>query len=371
MKFTVGSKVLLEKLQFLGGVIPSKSTLKILENFLFEITDNVLKVTASDLETTISANFDIDSDKNGKLALPAKILLESLKVFSEQPLTFEVRKNKSVEITSASGKYVIESESGDDFPVLPVLENTSFVSIPSEILLTAISRTLFATGADDLRPVMTGVLFEFSESGLNFVATDSHKLTKYCRADILPDASANFIVPKKPLAVLKSLLASAENSLQIEHNASNATFYLDDYTVNCRLIDAIYPNYNAVIPKENPNVLLIDRQMLLNALKCVSIYADKQTREVHFKISGSELHVSAEDLGYSHKADECLACDYKGDDLLIGFNSKFLLEMLNNIDSEIIHLEMSEANRAGILKPVGGLDEGESLLMLVMPVLIK
>jgi DNA polymerase-3 subunit beta len=371
MKFIVSSSYLLKQLQVLGSVINSSNTLPILDNFLFELNQNNLVVSASDLETTMSTTIDIDSKNQGSVAIPAKLLLEILKTFPEQPLTFTVEDNNTIEISSNSGKYALAYASGEEFPKALVLDNPSFTLVPAEVLATAISKTIFAAGNDDLRPVMSGVFFQFSPEGLIFVATDAHKLVKYSRTDVKASQVADFIMPKKPLTILKGILGTSDSDVKIEYNDSNAVFSFDNYMLVCRLIDGKYPNYEAVIPKENPNKLLIDRTQFLNSVRRVAIFSNKTTHQIRLKIAGTELNISAEDIDYSNKAEERLTCDYQGDDMQIGFNSRFLTEMLTNLQSDDIQLEMSLPNRAGILTPVDGLDDGEVVTMLVMPVMLN
>jgi DNA polymerase-3 subunit beta len=371
MKFIVSSSYLLKQLQVLGSVINSSNTLPILDNFLFELDSKTLTVSASDLETTMSATLEIDSTSKGSVAVPAKLLLDILKTFPEQPLTFTVEENSTIEISSNSGKYAIAYALGEEFPKSVSLDEPSSTIVPSDVLATAISKTIFAAGNDDLRPVMSGVFFQFSPEGLIFVATDAHKLVKYARADVKATQVADFIMPKKPLNILKSILGTSDADVTIEYNDSNATFSFDSYVLTCRLIDGKYPNYEAVIPKENPNKLMINRVLLLNSVRRVAIFSNKTTHQIRLKIAGAELNISAEDIDYSNKAEERLTCDYQGDDMQIGFNSRFLSEMLTNLQSDEIMLEMSMPNRAGILTPIDGLDEGETVTMLVMPVMLN
>jgi DNA polymerase III subunit beta len=371
MKFIVSSSYLLKQLQVLGSVINSSNTLPILDNFLFELNGAELKVSASDLETTMQATLEIDSESTGSVAVPAKLLLETLKTFPEQPLTFTVEDNNTIEISSESGKYALAYANGDEFPKAVSLEDPSSTLVPAEVLSTAISKTIFAAGNDDLRPVMSGVFFQFSPQGLTFVATDAHKLVKYARTDVSANQVADFIMPKKPLTILKGILATSNAEVTIEYNDSNATFSFDNYILTCRLIDGKYPNYEAVIPKENPNRLLIGRSQILSSVRRVAIFSNKTTHQIRLKIAGTELNISAEDIDYSNKAEERLTCDYQGDDMQIGFNSRFLTEMLTNLQSDEIQLEMSLPNRAGILTPVDGLDDGETVTMLVMPVMLN
>jgi len=371
MKFIVSSTYLLKQLQVLGGVINSSNTLPILDNFLFELDNSQLTVSASDLETTMASTLDVESDSEGSVAIPARLLLDTLKTFPEQPLTFVVEDNNTVEISSNHGKYALAYADGNEFPKAVALEDPSKTVITGDVLATAISKTIFAAGNDDLRPVMSGVFFQFSTEGLTFVATDAHKLVKYTREDVKANQVAEFIMPKKPLNLLKGILAASDNDITIEYNESNAKFTFENSELICRLIDGKYPNYEAVIPKENPNKLVIDRNQFLNSVRRVSIFSNKTTHQIRLKIAGAELNISAEDIDYSNKAEERLTCDYQGDDMQIGFNSRFLTEMLNNLTSNEVQLEMSMPNRAGILTPVDGLDEGEHITMLVMPVMLN
>jgi len=371
MKFIVSSTYLLKQLQVLGGVINSSNTLPILDNFLFDIDHTKLTVSSSDLETTMSSVLDIESDSEGSVAIPARLLLDTLKTFPEQPLTFVIEDNNTVEISSNHGKYALAYADGAEFPKAITLEDPSSTTIAGDILATAISKTIFAAGNDDLRPVMSGVFFQFSTDNLTFVATDAHKLVKYTREDVSASQQAEFIMPKKPLTLLKGILSASDENVTIEYNESNAKFTFENTVLVCRLIDGKYPNYEAVIPKENPNKLSIDRSQFLSSVKRVSIFSNKTTHQIRLKIAGAELNISAEDVDYSNKAEERLTCDYQGDDMQIGFNSRFLTEMLNNLNSDEVQLEMSMPNRAGILTPIDGLDEGEHVTMLVMPVMLN
>jgi len=371
MKFIVSSSQLLKQLQVLGGVINSNNTLPILDNFLFEISKNQLKVSASDLETTMSSVVDVETDSIGSIAVSARLLLDTLKTFPDQPLTFKTEGANTIEISSDQGKYDMAYFGGDEFPKAVTLPSPSKTVIPAHILGTAISKTIFAAGNDDLRPVMSGVFFQFSSQSLTFVATDAHKLVKYSRTDVTADQTAEFIMPKKPLNLLKGILGGSDSEVTIEYNDANAKFTFDNVVLVCRLIDGKYPNYEAVIPKENPNKLTVDRASFLNSVRRVSIFSSKTTHQIRLKMAGTELNISAEDLDFSNKADERLSCDYQGDDMQIGFNSRFLSEMLNNLSSNEVLIEMSLPNRAGILTPIDGTDEGEQVTMLVMPVMLN
>ncbi len=371
MKFIVSSSQLLKQLQILGGVINANNTLPILDNFLFELSNNELKISASDLETTMSTSIEVEANETGAIAVPARLLLEILKTFAEQPLTFKVEENNTIEISSESGKYALAYADGEEFPKAVALEAPSSTTLVGNILATAISKTIFASGNDDLRPVMSGVFFQFSQESLTFVATDAHKLVKYIRKDVQANEAAEFIMPKKPLTLLKNILSGSDQEVTIEYNDTNAKFLFGESILICRLIDGKYPNYEAVIPKENPNKLTLDRGLFYNSVRRVSIFSSKTTHQIRLKMAGTELKISAEDLDFSNKADERLQCSYEGDDMQIGFNSRFLLEMLNHLNSNEILLEMSLPNRAGILTPIDGLEEGEEITMLVMPVMLS
>ncbi|MDX1445206.1 DNA polymerase-3 subunit beta [Lishizhenia tianjinensis] len=371
MNFVISSTSLLKQLQSISGVLSTSNTLPILDNFLFEINDGTLTISASDLETTMQTAMNIEANEDGKICIPAKILLDVLKNLPEQPLTFTVDNNTfAIEITYNNGKSKMVGYNGDDFPKSPSLENGDSITLSGEIISEAINKTLFATGNDDLRPVMSGVFVQFAGSDIIFVATDAHKLVRYKRSDAESTGSSSFILPKKPLNLLKSNL-KGEEQVRIMYNESNAIFEFNDTVLTCRLIDGKYPNYEAVIPKENPNVLSVDRMDLLSSIKRVSIFANKTTHQVRLKMAGADLQISAEDLDFSNEANERLTCNYNGDDMEIGFNSRFLMEMLNNISSKEVKIEMSEPNRAGILLPAENENEAEDILMLVMPVMLN
>ena len=371
MKFIVSSNQLLKQLQALGGVINNSNTLPILDNFLFELKTDRLTLTASDLETSMSSSITVESDSSGTIALPARLLLDTLKTFPEQPLTFMVLENNTVEISANNGKYALAYVPGDEFPKAVNLKDPSKTVIVADILATAINSTLFASGNDDLRPVMSGVFFQFSTESLTFVATDAHKLVKYTRSDLKADATAEFIMPRKALQILKGILQGSEEKISIEYNETNAQFIFGATSLSCRLIEGKYPNYEAVIPKENPNVMTISREPFLNSLRRVSIFSNKTTHQIRLKMAGAELNISAEDFDFSNKAEERLNCQYQGDDLQIGFNSRFIIEMLSNLTVEEVSLAMSLPNRAGIITPIDGTEEGENITMLVMPVMLN
>ena len=311
------------------------------------------------------------SEEEGSVAIPAKILVETLKTFPDIPLSFNINENTLiVEISAGEGKYKLSGHKADEYPRTPALEDTTAVEMLSGTLANAINKTLFATGNDELRLVLSGVFCELSQEDTTFVATDAHKLVRYKRTDAVSKDSANFILPKKPLNLVKNILSSQDIPVKLEYNKTNAFFSFGNISLICRLIDGKYPNYDAVIPTNNPNKLTIDRVSLLTSIRRVSIFANQSTHQIRFKISGKELVLSAEDNDFNNEAKERLTCNYEGDDIEIGFNSKFMVEMLNNIDTEEVLLEMSAPNRAGILLPVNNDNKSEDILMLVMPVML-
>lgn len=374
MKFILSSLKLLKAVQSLSGVINSNNTLPILDDFLFNISENELKITASDLETTMIVTIQPDLvEGTGEVTIPARLLIDILKNFPDIPVSFNIDENTlAIEITTGEGRYKMAGHKSDEFPQVPVLEEASKWEIPADVLACGFEKTVFATGNDEIRPVMTGVFMEMTNDGLNFVATDAHKLVRYRRLDIKSETLASFIVPKKPINQLKSALAGkADEPVMVEFNKTNASFSFSGYRLVCRLIDGRYPNYETVIPKTNPNKLTVDRQLLLSAIRRVAIFSSKATHQIRFKIAGQELTLTAEDLDYYNEAKERLSCNYQGNDMEIGFNSRFFQEMLGNLSQTEILLEMSAPNRAGLITPVDNQNADEDILMLLMPVMLN
>lgn len=371
MKFSVSSSDLLKHLQVANGAIGSNPVLPILEDFLFTIENKKLTISATDLETSIRTTIEVNADKDGVVAIPARILLDTLKELPQQPITFEVNEeNFGIQITSHYGKYKLAGEDGGDYPNIPEPEEVDTVQVSSEKLAKAINKTLFATSSDELRPAMTGVYVQVDFSKMIFVATDAHKLVKYDFEEAKGEVSTSFIIPKKALTLLKNALSSKESSVKMSFNKANAFFSFGEINMVCRLIDARYPDYNAVIPKENPHLLVANRMDFLTSLKRIAIYANKTTNQVILNINDGSLTVSAQDLDFSNEATEQLNCTYEGEPLTIGFNAKFLIEMLNVLESEEIKMELSTPTRAGILLPSEE-EDGEHIMMLVMPVMLS
>jgi DNA polymerase-3 subunit beta len=375
MKFVVSSTDLLAHLQNVSRVISSKNTLPILDNFLFKLDNNELEITASDLESTLITRISLENTSDsGSIAVPARILTDTLKEFPEQPLTFEIDVSKlSIVISSENGKFTIVGQNAGDFPQMPVVkpETKSSLEIPSEVLFSGISKTLFATADDELRPVMNGIFIELSTDDLTFVASDAHKLVRYKRTDAKADAAASFILPKKPASLLRNVLPGEENPVSVEFDDKNAFFTMSEYKLVCRLVEGNYPSYNSVIPTENPNKMNIDRAEFYNTLKRVSVYSNQASNLVKLALKGNQMTVSAQDIDFSISAYERLNCQYEGEDMEIGFKSTFLLEILSNLSSPDVTVELSDPTRAGILLPASSENEAEDVLMLLMPMMIN
>ena len=371
MRFIVSTSTLLKQLQAVNGASSSSTVLPILENFLFEIKEGILTISATDLQTSMTTSLQVESKEEGKIAVPSKILLETLKTLPDQPIAFTIDdKTYAIEISAGDGKYKLSGENGDDFPKIPTVENAASVNLSASVLAEAINKTIFAVSNDELRPAMTGVFFQLTPDHITFVSTDAHKLVRYRRMDAKADSASSFILPKKALTLLKSSLPSEDVNVSVEYNSTSAFFRFGNINLICRLIDERYPDYEAVIPQTNPNRLTIDRALFLNSLRRVVIFANKTTHQVRLKINGSELNISSEDIDFSNEAHERLSCQYEGEDMEIGFNAKFLIEMLNNLSGEEVTIEMSTPNRAGLLVPQTN-DEKEDVLMLVMPVMLN
>ncbi len=371
MKFIVNSAYLLKQLSNINGVITTNPVVPILENFLFELDKGSLIVTASDLQTSIITELQVESKEKGSIAVPARILLDTLKNLPEQPVTFSIDESTySIEIISDNGRYKLSGENATDFPKVPSVANDFSAEISTEVLARAINNTIFATSSDELRPAMTGVYVNLGDKNTTFVATDGHRLVRYRRTDVKSENGNTIIIPRKALNLLKATLPAENAEVNVNFNMSNAFFKFGNIKMICRLIDERFPDYDNVIPAVNNITMTIERNDLLGAMKRISIYANKTTHQVRLKITGSELQISAEDLDFSNEANERLSCEHDGEDIEIGFNAKFLIEMLTNLDSDKIKLTMSAPNKAGVILPVNK-DASEDILMLVMPVMLN
>lgn len=374
MKFIVSSKALYSQLQAIGRVVSPKNSLAILDCFLFVLEDNILKVTASDSETTLTASIElIESSENGCFAMNSKKILEALKDISEQPLTFDINTfSMEMTIKYQNGRYNLIAQHGEDYPQPVALrtENVVSLNVKSSVLLNSITRTLFATSDDTLRPVMNGIYFDINTEDLTIVATDGHKLVRCRNLATKCEQKASFVLPKKPAQMLKSLLGKDESVIEVCFDGRNATFKSEQFKMVCRLIEGRFPNYNSVIPVDNPFVVTINRHSLISALKRVLVFAAEEVWLVKLSLNHNELTVSGKDLDFSTAAEEHLACNYSGNNLSIGFKGTFLIDILNNLSGDDVMIQLADSARSGVIVPAEQ-DEDEDTLMLLMPMMLN
>ncbi len=375
MNFVISSSELFAHLQSIKQVISSKNSLPILDNFLFNVDGKNLKVTASDLESTLITGLELSNvEGEGVIAIEAKRLLDILKEFAEQPLTFNINTETfNVDVLSQNGKFSLIGQDGNDFPKLPTFKKAkgSEITLKTDLVLNGINKTLFATADDELRPVMNGVFIEISAEEMRFVASDAHKLVRYKRFDVKTDVASSFILPKKPASLLKNLLIKGTNDIVLEFDDKNAFFTIGTNKLICRLVDGNYPAYNSVIPVDNPNKLTVDRVELINSLKRVSVFSNQATNLVRLQITGNQLTISAQDIDFAISAVERISCNFEGDTMEIGFKSVFLMEILLNLSANEVRFELSDPTRAGIILPSEVDNKDEEVLMLLMPMMLN
>ncbi len=374
MKFTVSSSALLSLLATTGKVISNKNTLPILDYFLMELKGEELTVTTSDLETTIIGHLKVESvEQEGVIAAPAKLMLDSLKEFPEMPLEFEVNDTTwEIKVKWTSGSLSIPGASAVSYPAMPAIgAECKDILLDVDMLIAGINKTIFATADDELRPVMNGVYFNFEQGKLTFVATDAHKLVRSMVECPDVDFNASFILPKKPANLLKGVLLKEEEPIRVMFDAKNVTFELKNHKLVCRLIEGNYPNYNAVIPSANPNKVLVDRVELLNGIKRVAVCSNPTTNLIRMDIASNRISLAAQDIDFSVSANETISCSYDGNPVTIGFKSTFLVEILSNIDTPTVMIELADSTRAGVFKPVYDDKHAGEVLMLLMPMMIN
>ena len=373
MKFTISSSKLFSQLQAVSRVINNKNSLPILDDVLFDLVGNELKLTASDGETTIRTSIEVDGvEGSGKVASAAKLVLETLKEFSEQPLAFTIDENNfAVSMVSQNGTYSFVGVNGNEYPEMPGAEmGARELAIPANVLQSAIEKTIFATADDDLRPVMNGIFFDIAEDKVTMVATDAHRLVRYSNTGVKPGVAASFILPKKPASLLKNLLAKEENEVKVTFGAKNARFEFGSTIIVCRQIEGRFPNYNAVIPQSNQNIVTVDRQTIINACKRVAVFANNGTAQLRLTLTENSIKISAQDIDFSTSAEETITCDYNGTPMAIGFKAPFLIDLLGSITSADVLLKLADPARAGLLLPAEN-EENEDVLMLLMPMLLN
>ena len=373
MKFVVSSASLYSHLQGISRVINSKSTLPILDCFLFNIEGTQLTITASDNETTLDTVMEIvESEGDFQFAIPSKTLLDAIKELPEQPITFDVNTSTlEMTIQYMNGKYAMVGQSADEYPMAALMgESCVGFNIEADTLLNGINRTLFATADDELRPVMNGIYFDIFADNVTLVASDGHKLVRYKLYNAKGEEKAAFILPKKPAALLKNLLGKEAGEIKISFDDRNATFEMPTHRMICRLIEGRYPNYNSVIPQNNPFKVTIDRAAMLSALRRVSVFSSQSSSLIKLRMGNNELLISAQDIDFSNSAEEKLACAYEGNPMSIGFKATFLMDILANINGQDVVIEVSDPSRAGVLVPAEQA-EAEELLMLLMPMMLN
>jgi len=373
MRFNVSSSKLFSQLQAVSRVINSKNALPILDDVLFELSGNELKLTASDGETTIRTSVEVENVEGaGKVASAAKLLLETLKEFSEQPLSFTIDENNfAVSMVSQNGTYSFVGVNGNEYPEMPGAEaEAQTIAMPAKVLQGAIEKTIFCTADDELRPVMNGIFFDIAADKVTMVATDAHRLVRYINMGVAAGIAANFILPKKPANLLKNLLAKEEEDVKVVFGQKNARFEFGNTIVVCRQIEGRFPNYNAVIPQANQNIVTADRQTLINACKRVAVFANNGTAQLRLAISENQIKISAQDIDFSTSAEETISCSYNGTPMAIGFKAPFLIDLLSSIASDDVLLKLSDPARAGLILPAEN-EENEDVLMLLMPMLLN
>ena len=373
MRFNVSSSSLSNRLQTISRVQSSKNALPILDCILFELSGSTLKMTASDSETTMVTTLEVmDADGEGKFAIGAKQLISSIKEISEQPITFNVDPNTfAIEINYQNGRYNLIGQNGYEFPEpTGVSESSRHIAIEAQVMLDGITRCLFAAADDELRPQMNGVYFDITTENITFVASDGHKLVRNRVLSVRSDENSAFILPKKPALLLKTVLPKAEGEVAVRFDDRNAELQMTDYVISCRLIEGRYPNYNSVIPTDNPFRVTADRLAFISALRRVSVFASQSSALIKLHVDRGTLTVSAQDLDFSTSAEEHIMCEYDGMAMSIGFNGPFLLDVLNSITSSDVVLELADPSRAGVITPAEQ-DENEDLIMLLMPMMLK
>ena len=368
MKFNVSSSELVKALSAVSGAVPNKATLPILETILFESKDGQLQLTATDLEISIIEFMDADIEEGGAVAIPARRLIETLRQLPDIPVSFEVDEKFGIRFRTDKGTYKLVGEDPDEFPEVPDLDEGIRLDTTKDVILNAISKTLFAVSSDDLRPAMMGVYFDIGAEESKFVATDGHRLVKYIKTDLKSDEEASFIVPEKALSLVQKALHAEECILTVTED--HAQFKSGNTIVITRLINEQYPNYESVIPRENDKTMVINKAQMLATVKRVSIFSSSTTRQIRLQLNPDKLTIRAEDIDMSSEAKETISCEYSEDEMEIGFNAKYLADVLGNVDGEEVHFEFSTPNRAGIVKPSEE-DENEQMLMLVMPVMLN
>ncbi len=373
MQFTLSSSLLNNRLLTLAKVISNKNSINILECFLFEVKEGVLVITASDSENVMETELALDEcEGNGCFAIANRTIIDALKEIPEQPLTFKVDTNTfNIQIAYLNGVYNFTAQDATEYPRLqPMAEDAHVITITSSMLQSALTRTMFAAAATEIRPIMSSVYFDFGEDYLTLVATDGHKLARSRNFTVKTEEPAAFILPKKPVNLLKSILAKDDSDVVIRFSEGNAEIKYAGGTLSCILLEGRYFNYNSVIPANNPNEMSIDRKAFLGALRRVSIFASESSQLIRLHITAGNLELSAEDIDFATSAKENVICEYAGKPMDIGFKSSALSDILNNLESDEIIVKLADPSRACVIVPTEN-PENEDILMLLMPMLLN
>lgn len=370
MRFNVSGKALLTQLQSVSKIINSKNALTILDNLLLRVEGNRLFITGSDQENVMTASLDImESESDGEIAVNAKRLIEIVKEVSGQPITFYINDNThEIDITFLNGHFNFMGVDPTEFPRKKDHEPDSRVfNLPGAVIVAGIDNTIFAASVDPIRPIMTGIYFDITPQNITFASSDTHKLVRYINSTVQPGITDSFILPAKPASILRTLVSKEEGAeVVITKDSKSATFTFGDFTLSTRFIKGTYPNYNRVIPENSPFHLTVDRETLLNAMRRVALFASKASQLVKINIQPTELLLAAQDLDYGTSAEERVSCEYQGNAMTIGFNSVYMMEVLSNLKSDNIVVDLSDPARPGLFHPLTE-PEGENIVMLQMP----
>ncbi len=373
MKLIISSAELLRGVMAVSKAIPAKSPLPILENFLFDLKGDTLEITASDSELTLRTQIEVENAaEEGRIAVPAKHMMDLLKELPDQPLTISTSSDSSFVCSWASGESTLPYFPAEDYPEITGTDDTAVtLRFPAQSLVDGIASTIYATADDEIRPAMNGILFDIDVASTTLVASDSHKLICYTTTDVNASEKASFILHKKPAAILKAIIGKDAETVEIAFDSKNATFKFGNTVIICRLVVGKYPKYRDVIPQNNSNILRINRAQLLNTVRRVSVCSNKASNHIKFDLKSGSLMISAQDLGFSIAAHETIACQYDGEDLTIGFKSPFIIEILSNMNCGELVMKFLDSKRAALVVPAEEEEESEKICGIIMPIMIS
>ena len=373
MKLIISSSELLRGVMAVAKAIPAKSALPILENFLFDLNGNILEITASDTELTLKTQIEVEStSEEGKIAVPAKHMMDLLKELPDQPLTINTTSDSSFVCSWASGESTLPYFPAEDYPAITGTDETAVtIQFPAQNLTEGIASTIYATADDEIRPAMNGILFDIDPSSTTLVASDAHKLICYTTTEVQASEKASFILHKKPASILKAIIGKDIETVEVTFDSKNATFKFGQTLVICRLVVGKYPKYRDVIPQNNSNILKIDRAQFLNTVKRISVCANKASNHIKLDLQPGSLEISAQDLGFSIAAYEKIQCQYDGEPLTIGFKSPFIIEILSNMNCSEIVMKFLDSKRAALVVPAEEETDSDKIWGIIMPIVIS